>query len=107
MPKKAIHYIMLSGWLPIPYSQWNTVQSCWVGSTSLNTDQFYNACKLIADRLNDKKKKGNLKRTIISYLKTDEGIKREPRFFELFFEDAFEMVQQSYEIEQYIMKNYV
>lgn len=107
MPKKPIHYMLLSGWLPIPYSQWNHLESLWVGSCGLDTDQFYNACKIIADRLNDKKKKSSIKKTIISYLKKDPEIIRDKKFFEMFFENAFEMVQDSYEIEQYIIRNYV
>jgi hypothetical protein len=108
MLKKQPHYMMLSGWLPIPYSQWNNIEYNMTGRTdNLTADEFYAAAKIIADGINDKQSKNKIKKNIEKDLKDSGLMICMPFRFDSYFEEIFTMVNESYEIHQYIIKNYV
>jgi hypothetical protein len=96
--KKSPPYMMLSGWLPIPWSHWIHFQSLWVGSNGLTTDQFYVTLKIIADGLNDKHQTKKVIKDALFYLKSE---KSDTKFTETFVEEGFVFVHECYKIEKY------
>lgn len=97
--KKSPSYMNLSGWLPIPWSHWCNFQSQWVGSYGLNSDQFYNALKMIADDLNDNRSKKTIANNISNYLK-DENIKVRNGFIKMFIEESYTFVYECFKIDE-------
>lgn len=105
MPKKSPKYITLSGWLPASYSHYRTLESYWVGYSSLTTDEFYNVLKMIADDLNDGIRKKTIIKNVEKYLKDSDLSKYRPVARDYFIGEVFTFVSEYYEISKYYKDN--